>query len=142
MLTIELKEVIAAGPEAVWRLVVDPHRQHEYVGYSVAGVQPQNACGFGPEYRWKERGVLLGKRYDCDVRVLGWEPPQWFCFGTQNLFHISFELARVGEGTELSYRVELPQSPEQHREAINEVCRVTVRNLKSLLESQAHGSGI
>ncbi len=135
MLTIELAEQIGAAPAAVWQVVTAPVRQHEYVGYDVLGVTPLNSCSFGPEYRWRETGVLLGRRYECDVQVLAYEPPCWVCFGTPNLFHISFDLEPGPSGTSLAYRVELPQATEHHRQRIEEVCRLTLGRLKALCES-------
>jgi uncharacterized protein YndB with AHSA1/START domain len=138
MLTIELAEVVGAPPAALWQVVTSPHRQHEYVAYAVLGVTPQNECSFGPEYRWKETGVLLGRRYECDVQVLAFEPPHWVCYGTPNLFHVSFELEPAAVGTSLTYRVEFPQTPEKHRDSLAEVCRATIERLKALVESGSH----
>ncbi len=138
MLTIELTETIAAPLPSAWALVSDPREQHRFTAYGVNHVQQTNASDLGPEFKWSEQGVLLGKRYECECGVFAWEPPNWFCFGTRNLFHVSFELDAVEEGVRLLYRVELPQTPEGRRDAFAELCRETIDRLKRLLESEAH----
>ena len=135
MLTIELTETIAAPITSAWALVSDPHQQHRFTAYGVNHVRQTNASDLGPEFKWSEQGVLLGRRYECECGVFGWEPPNWFCFGTRNLFHVTFELDPVEKGTRLLYRVELPQTPEARREAFHVVCRTTVDRLKQLLEA-------
>lgn len=133
MLVIELQETIKAPTEEVWSLVSDVRGHHQFAGYEILEVRQTNVGDLGPDFRWHERGVLLGKRYECECRVFGWEPPEWFCFGTPNLFQVSFELEPVRDGTRLVYRVELPQTPEARHEAIAEVCRDTMRRLRRLL---------
>ena len=138
MLTIELTETISAPLQSAWALVSDPHQQHRFTAYEVNHVHQTNASDLGSEFKWSEHGVLLGQRYECECGVFGWEPPNWFCFGTRNLFHVSFELDLIEEGTRLRYRVELPQTPEGRREAFDELCRKTVDRLKQVLESVPH----
>jgi hypothetical protein len=138
MLTIELTETIAAPLPRAWALVSDPLQQHRFTAYEVNRVHQINACDLGPEFQWSEQGVLMGRRYECECGVFGWEPPNWFCFGTRNLFHVSFELDPVEEGTRLLYRVELPQTPDTRRDAFDELCRKTVNRLKQLLENEPH----
>ncbi|MFQ5414376.1 MAG: SRPBCC family protein [Phycisphaerae bacterium] len=135
MLSIEISQVVEAPQEKVWALVSAVERHHEFTGYEISEVRQTNVAEPGLDFRWNEKGVLLGKRYECACRVFAWEPPEWFCYGTTNLFHVSYELTPVDQGTEVAYRVELPQTPEIRRDAITEICRHTMRNLKRLLES-------
>jgi len=135
MLTIELTEEVAVPPHTVWAVVADVLRQRDFVAYEITEARPTNACDLGPDFKWHETGVLLGRRYECDCVVFGWEPPQWFCFGTKNLFHVSYELEAVGSGTHVVYRCELPQTPDARREAFIDLCRRSLRNLKRKLEA-------
>jgi len=137
MLVVELTEHIKAPIERIWELVANPHRQHEFVSYRVISTRQINAADLGCEYAWNEQGILLGKRYDCDCRVFGWEPPQWYCFGTPKLFQVSFELEADDQGTKLLYRVELPQTQEQKRDPYDELCNRTIRQIKVLIEGKA-----
>ena len=142
MLTIEIAQLIAAPGAAVWDLISNVARHHEFTGYEITEVRRTNVAEPGPDFRWSEKGVLLGRRYECDCHVLAWEPPEWFCFGSTNLFHVSFELTPDDRGTRVTYRVELPQTPEARRDAFTQVCRRTVRNLAALLEGSGSGGGV
>jgi hypothetical protein len=139
MLIIELSEFLQASIGSIWPIISDPHRQREFAGYQIQETERLNAVSMGPEFRWRELGVLLGKRYECEVQVLGWEPPQWYCFGTPNLFHVSFELEPGEGGTTIRYRVELPETPDERRGPLTEVCRQTMRNLRRLIDPGADG---
>jgi hypothetical protein len=134
MLTIELRESIAVPRETLWRIIADVLRQREFVAYQITEARQSNAANPGPEFKWKEQGVLLGKRYECDCGIFAWEPPEWLCFGTKDLFHVSYELSDVPTGTYLAYRCELPQTPEHKRPAFNDLCRQSLVNLKMLTE--------
>ena len=134
MLTIEFTEDVGAPLRTVWTVVADVLRQCDFVAYEIAEARQTNACDMGPDFKWHETGVLLGRRYDCDCVVFGWEPPQWFCFGTKDLFHVSYELEAVPSGTRIFYRCELPQTSESRRDAFTDLCRQSVRNLKRKLE--------
>jgi hypothetical protein len=137
VLTIELSNVLRAPLADLWSLISDPQRQASFVGYEITFTEPIRTTRLGPEYRWIERGFLLGRPYDCEIRVLGWEPPQWFCFGTPNLFQVSYELDDHAEGTALRYRVELPRTHLELESALTDVSRHTLSNLKILVEGAA-----
>ncbi len=134
MLTIELQDHFAVTPATAWKTIADVLRQRDYVAYQITHAKQCNASNLGPEFKWKESGVLLGRRYECECCVFGWEPPEWLCFGTKNLFHVSYELAAQDGGTALAYRCELPQTPDSRREALEELCRQSLTNLKMQLE--------
>ncbi len=136
MLTIEFREEIASPMRAVWAVVADVLRQREFVAYEISQARQTNACDLGPDFHWHETGVLMGRRYDCDCVVFGWEPPQWFCFGTRNLFHVSYELEAHDVGTSVLYRCELPQTPESRRDDFTSLCRQSFHNLKRKLETK------
>ena len=138
MLTIELTEEVNAPVETVWSLIADPLRQREFVAYEITEARQTNATDLGPDFRWHEAGVLLGRRYECDCCVFGWEPPQWFCFGTRNLFHVSYELAPTPHGTRIAYRCELPQTPEARRSPFTDLCQNSLRQLKAKAEQATH----
>ena len=137
MLTVEFTEEVGAPLRTVWAVVADVLRQREFVAYEITEARQTNACDLGPDFKWRETGVLLGRRYECDCVVFGWEPPQWFCFGTKNLFHVSYELEPSPTGTRVLYRCELPQTPEARRDAFTDLCRESIRNLKRKLEPAA-----
>lgn len=134
MLTIELKEFMGVPREALWKVISDVLRQSEFAAYQITEASQSNAAELGPDFRWNEKGVLLGKQYECECRMFGWEPPEWLCFGTRNLFHVSYELEDAAGGTTVLYRCELPQTREEHREAFTALCRQSLGNLKALLE--------
>ena len=137
MLTIELSETVDAPRQTVWQVLSDVLRQREYTAYEITEARQTNAAELGPEFRWNEKGVLLGKRYDCECRIFGWEPPEWLCFGTKSLFHISYELEINDAQTLIAYRCELPQTRQERHQALNQICRQSLGNLKSLLERKA-----
>jgi hypothetical protein len=141
MLTIELQDKFAVPPETAWRTIADVLRQKEFVAYQIAEARQSNSADLGPEFKWKEQGVLLGRRYDCECSIFGWEPPEWLCFGTKNLFHVSYELSASENGTSVVYRCELPQTPESRRDAIEEICRQSLINLKRHLEGGRPAGG-
>lgn len=141
MLTIELQNQIAVPPPAVWKTISDVLRQKEFVAYQITDARQSNAADLGPEFKWREQGVLLGRRYECECSIFGWEPPEWLCFGTKNLFHVSYELSPSENGTVVAYRCELPQTPESRREAIEEICRQSLINLKMHLERGVRTKG-
>ena len=142
MLTIELTEVVNAPREALWKVLSNVLRQDEFVAYEINTARQTNAAEPGPEFRWHEKGVLLGKRYDCECCIFGWEPPEWLCFGTRNLFHISYELEPADGGTKVVYRCELPQTRTERSEAITKICRQSLNNLKSKLEQAARSASL
>lgn len=137
MLTIEIEERIAASQTELWDVVRDVLRQREFVAYQIVEVRPLNVCDLGPDFRWKEHGVLLGRRYECECSIFAWEPPEWLCFGTKNLFHVSYELTPKRDGsTQINYRCELPQTPTSWYSDFDGLCRKSLLNLKSLVEQR------
>ena len=134
MLVVEVSERLEVGHERLWALISDVRRLREFAAWEIASSKATNVCDLGLEFRWHERGVLLGKRYECDCKVFGWEPPTWVCFGTKNLFHVSYELEPSGSGTTLELRVEWPHVPKARRDEYAELCRKTMKNLKLLVE--------
>ena len=143
MLALELTCRIDVPRLAVWELVSDVRRQREFVAHTITSVEQTNATDLGPYFRWQEKGVLLEKRYECACEILGWEPPEWICFGSKNLFRVSYELVAHGgpasppESTEVCYGLELPQTRPERTEPITAICRQSLQNLKTLLELQA-----
>ncbi len=137
MLTIELSETVNAPRQVVWGVLSNVLRQREYTAYEITEARQTNAAELGPEFRWNEKGVLLGKRYDCECRIFGWEPPEWLCFGTKSLFHISYELEINDGQTMIAYRCELPQTRAERRDAITKICRQSLSNLKAIIERKA-----
>ena len=142
MLALEFTCRIDVPRSVVWELVSDVRRQHEYMAHSISSIVQTNATDLGPDFRWREQGVLLGRRYDCACEIVGWEPPDWVCFGSKNLFHVSYELvashgeAQRPEGTAVSCGLELPQTGVERRDAIAVIGRQSLQNLKALLEAQ------
>lgn len=139
MLIIEQLAEVEANVDHLWSIVADPFQQERYVAYDIHRVEQRRPCDIGPQFEWRESGVLLGKRYEAECKMLGWEPKQWLCFGSQNLFHVSFEMTEASSGCAVRYRVELPQTAEQHRGALEKVCRQTLSRLKRLAEQGAIG---
>ena len=145
MLALEFTCRIDVPRSVVWELVSDVRRQREFAAYTITSFEQTNATELGPNFRWREQGVLLGKRYDCPCEVLGWEPPEWICFGSKNLFHISYDLVALtgGDGvdsTEVCHGLELPQARVEHRAVITAVSRQSLRNLKTLLDGEVRSS--
>jgi len=146
MLALELTCRIDVPRTAVWELVSDVRRRREFVAYTITSAEQTNATDLGRYFRWQEKGVLLEKRYECACEVLGWEPPEWICYGSSSLFRVSYELVarcdsgRPPESTEVFYGLELPQTRLERREAITAICRQSLQNLKTLLELTV-GSG-
>lgn len=134
MLTVELQESVAVPRDKLWRVLAEVLRQKEFVAYHITHARQSNAADLGPEFKWKEQGVLLGRRYDCECCIFAWEPPEWLCFGTKNLFHVSYELTPQGEGTAIGYRCELPQTPDSRRDEFTNLCRQSLLNLRMMLE--------
>lgn len=134
MLVVELSQTVRAPRDAVWKAVSALHRQREYVAYEITRFEPTNECDLGPDFCWRETGVLLGKRHECDCHVFGWEPNEWVCFGSKDLFHVSYAIEADGDATRIEYRVELPQTPELRRPAFTALCRQSLGNLKALIE--------
>ncbi len=134
MLIIERSKTIQSPLDRLWKIVSNPFRQRDFVAYKIISATKTNAADVGPDILWHEKGVLLGRRYDCECKVFGWEPPQWYCFGTRELFHVSFELEPNEKDIKLLYRVELPQTPDERHGPLTEVCDRTVSKLKALAE--------
>ncbi len=137
MLIIELTEFVKAPQNALWTLLSDVLRRGTFVGYEITEARRATAVAVGPDFRWSEKGTLLGKRYECECGILGWEPPEWLCFGSRDLFHVSYELLPAGDGTRVAYRCELPQTRLERRESMTEICRKSLRTLKQQLEEKA-----
>jgi hypothetical protein len=137
MLVVEVQQEVRAHRADVWHVVADVRRQPEYVGYGISLISPTTATDMGLEYQWRECGVILGKPYDCQCRVFGWEPPEWVCFGSKDVFHVSFELTPRGTATLITYRVELPQARREARERVQMICRRTLSNLRTVIEVSA-----
>lgn len=134
MVTIELTETVAVPRSELWRAVSDVMRQRAFVAYQISDAKPLNECDLGPDFRWKEHGVLLGRRYECECHIFDWDPPEFLCFGTRSLFHVSYELREEGPGTVVDYRCELPQTPDSRRDVFAQVCRQSLQNLRLMVE--------
>ena len=137
MLIVELSEAVNAPRVTLWEVLADVLRQSDFAAYEISEARQINAAEPGLEFKWHEKGILLDKQYECECCIFGWEPPEWLCFGTRNLFHISYELEANGDGTHIAYRCELPQTREERREVITAICRKSLRNLRLLVERKA-----
>jgi hypothetical protein len=129
MLTIEFEEVIDAQDYMVWRTVCDVLRRKDFAAHEISEAKRANSLALGLDFRWIEKGVLLGGRYERECRVLEWEPPQWICFGATDLFHVSYELESMGDRTRVKCRFEFPQASESRRSEAADLCRGSLRKL-------------
>ena len=137
MLSVELNQQIDAPIDEVWSTIADPLRRGDFTGHEITLAEQSGTAPIGPNFRWREQGALLGRRYQCECRMFGWEPIDWLCFGSRFLFQISYKLVPTDEGTRLIFGCEFPLVEGIPRSAFTNLWTRSLRSLKQIVESDA-----